>query len=172
MDRWAPWRGRLERAWVLLRDHWLLALCTAIGTSLALRLAWRLMPAATARARAAQLRRRNSERGRYRVLERSLRRGSVDDFVARYWQWRDRLADEISGLRPSEIRCVAQSCGFADAWARFEGERYGGVRARTGVAALRAPLRAFRTALLSETRTRRVAASFGQLNPRATRRRQ
>jgi hypothetical protein len=166
-DLWTSIRKWLARAWPIAREHWLLGLVLTIGAFGGARLLPAFVRTSLERMRAFEAQRQSSEAHLFRRLEQSLRGGSEDEVVARYWQWRDRLAEPLGRAHPRDLVQMAQASGFADAWARFERARYGGDNGPQPARGVHGPLRAFRAALLARARPEPEPRTLGRLNPRA-----
>ena len=166
-DLWASWRARLDQLFAYLREHRLALLLTILGAVVLGRVASRLLPELLAWRRTRQQRRRDSEAELFRELQRTVRRRDVDAVMRDFWRWRDRLIVEVPCLAPEALRHAAETSGFAQHWAEFERERYGGLARSPSPAGLGPLLRAFRAALLS-TAGGQAMPSAPRLNPSAS----
>jgi hypothetical protein len=148
------WRARAAQFLSALWAHRLTAALMLVLAIVAALLTRRLIPWLNERLQAILIRRRNSEVFFFKALERSVRRRETAAIVQNYWRWRDRLVADVPQLSREDWRRAADTSGFAVSWSEFERARYGSSETPSGRIGLRPPppLRAFRTALFSQSK--------------------
>jgi hypothetical protein len=109
--------------WLANNLHWLTLLAGALFVFN--RLWRRFMPGLIRGLSEARERHRHSESRYFRDVERALRSGDANRFIASFWRWADRLPDRQPPLSLSVLRDATNEAEIAAAWVEVETARYG-----------------------------------------------